>query len=211
MKPAFQRLRLAVSAPRLVAHVMIMRCSSKRDIIEEDLRFWAKAYELSTPRTGNDLIYLFLTFMTRLPEFRNVFYLRIGNLSWLLRWMCPPLGSLKIDSRSIGPGLYIQHGDNTFVSAESIGANCWIGRHVVIGFSNLTDRPSIGNNVRIYAGAKIIGNVSVGDNATIGLNTVVMNDVAPNVTLLGVPGRVIWKERCNSTLKGNDNALPDAP
>lgn len=211
MTRSFQKLRLAISSPRLVPHVIIMRWSGKRTIIEEDLRWWSKALAMNVPRTGNEFIYLFLMLMTFLPEFRNVFYLRIGKLSWLLRWICPPLSSLKIDSPSIGPALYIEHGENTFVSAESIGANCWIGRHVVIGFSNLTDRPTIGNNVRIFAGAKIIGNVSVGDNATVGLNTVVMDNVSPNVTLLGVPGRVIWRQSAGGVLGCSPAEHPREP
>jgi serine O-acetyltransferase len=105
--------------------------------------------------------------------------------------MCPPLGSLKIEVPHVGPGLFIQHGDNTFISAERIGNYCWIGRHVVVGYSNATDCPTIGNNVRIFPGAKIIGKIKVGDNATIGLNTVAIDNVPPNVMLLGVPGRVV--------------------
>jgi serine O-acetyltransferase len=55
------------------------------------------------------------------------------------------------------------HGDSTFVSADKIGENCWINQQVVIGYSNETDRPSIGNNVTIYAGAKVLGKIRVGD------------------------------------------------
>lgn len=83
------------------------------------------------------------------------------------------------------------HGDSTFVSAVKIGENCWINQQVVIGYSNETDCPSIGNNVTIYAGAKVFGKVRVGDNATIGANSVVIQDVPANVTVMGVPARVI--------------------
>lgn len=163
--------------------------------METDLVRWADLCEHWTPRGRRDFIYFFLRFMTFENEFRNVFYLRVGKAAWPIRWLCPRLVTLEIESPSIGPGFFIQHGDNTYVSAASIGANCWIGRHVVIGYSNDTDRPEIGDNVKIYAGAKIIGKIKVGDNAVIGLNTVVIDNVAPNVTLLGVPGKPLGPPR----------------
>jgi hypothetical protein len=49
--------------------------------------------------------------------------------------------------------------------------------------------------VNIFPGAKIIGKVSIGHNATIGLNTVVLHDVEPYTTVLGVPARVVWRGR----------------
>ena len=83
-----------------------------------------------------------------------------------------------------------------FVSADKIGENCWINQQVVIGHTNDndTDIPSIGNNVTIYAGAKVLGKVRVGDNATIGANSIVFQDVPPNVSVMGVPARVVWSK-----------------
>lgn len=180
---------MAISALRLWPHLLLMLVSRNRSIVEADLTRWAELCEHRTPRNSRGMIYFFLRFMTFENEFRNVFYLRAGKAAWPIRWMCPRLVTLEIESPSIGPGFFIQHGDNTYVSAASIGANCWIGRHVVIGYSNDTDRPEIGDNVKIYAGAKIIGKIKVGDNAVIGLNTVVIDNVPPNITLLGVPGK----------------------
>lgn len=191
MTRSLQTPRLTISSIRLIPHLLMLQVSPRRDIIQADLRYWATALQLKTPQTRLNFAHLFLHLMTFNPEFRNLFYLRAGKSSWPFLWMCPRLGSLRIESPDIGPGLFIQHGENTFVSADSIGANCWIGRHVVVGMSNETDQPTIGDNVRIYPGAKIIGKVKIGNNATIGLNTVVIDNVPPNVTLFGVPGRVI--------------------
>jgi len=184
---------MAISSLRLFPHLILMLTTDARATIMADLVYWAEALPLKRPQTLAEFCLLFIELMTLTPEFRNVFYLRTGKKAWPFLWMCPRLGTLSIDSPHIGPGLFIQHGENTFVSADSIGDHCWIGRHVVIGFSNPTDRPTIGNNVRIYAGAKIIGKIKIGDNATIGLNTVVVDNVDPNVTVLGVPGRVVWR------------------
>jgi len=103
------------------------------------------------------------------------------------------MASLKIDVKQCGSALFIQHGEATMIAAESIGDNCWINQHVVIGYAN--DRihcPRIGNNVIINAGAKILGNVTIGDNAKVGANTVVLMDVPPNVTVFGVPAKVVF-------------------
>jgi serine O-acetyltransferase len=193
MKPSFRRLRIAVSCPRLIPHILILLRAGRGSVMWADLIRWAELVHLAAPQTVGDFVGLFITLMTFKREYRTVFYLRAGTKARVLYWMCPRLRDLDIERTKIGPGLFIQHGNSTFVSAQSIGANCWIGRHVVIGYSNETDRPTIGNNVRIFAGAKIIGNITIGDNATIGLNTVVAGNVAPDTTVLGVPGRAIWK------------------
>ncbi len=130
-----------------------------------------------------------------------MFYLRFGRRAKIFAWLCSPLASLQIEPTSIGPGLFIQHGISTLVSAESIGANCWINQHVVVGYSNENDRPTIGDNVRICSGAKIVGKLRIGDNATIGLNTVVINDVPDGATVLGVPGKVLWKSNGGTSSK----------
>ena len=192
MKRRFLRTRLSVSAVRLVPHILLLRFGAGGAIFRADLARWTERFGLAAPLTFRDTAAAFIWLMTFTPEFRNVFYLRSGLKAQLFAPLCPRLSTLDITCPAIGPGLFIQHGENTFVTAESIGANCWIGRHVVIGFSNDTDCPTIGNNVRVFAGAKIIGRITIGDNATIGLNTVITQDVLPNATMLGVPGKTVW-------------------
>lgn len=194
MNRSFRRLRMAISSIRLIPHILVMLRMKNRDLVRSDLDRLVEMYQLSAPRSTRDLVLLFIASMTFFPEFRNVFYLRVGIASHLFAWMCPRLDSLFIEPTKIGPGLFIQHGIATLVSAESIGANCQINQHVVVGYTNPTDRPTIGNNVRLLAGAKVVGKVKIGDNATIGMNTVVVNDVEPGATVLGVPGRVIWRQ-----------------
>jgi len=105
--------------------------------------------------------------------------------------MCPPMNTLYIKTKNIGPGLFIQHGFSTIITAKSIGDNCWINQQVTIGYSNLVDCPVIGNNVSINAGAKIIGNVIMGNGSVAGANSVVVKNVPENCTVVGVPAYII--------------------
>lgn len=86
--------------------------------------------------------------------------------------------------------MYIQHGFATIVTAESIGNNVWINQQVTIGY-NGASAPMIGDNVVIYAGAKIIGGVHIGNNVTVGANAVVTKDIPDNCVVAGVPARII--------------------
>ncbi|WP_298247524.1 DapH/DapD/GlmU-related protein [uncultured Christiangramia sp.] len=98
-------------------------------------------------------------------------------------------------SASIGNEFYIGHFGGIIISSRAIiGDNCNIAQGVTIGISGRKDRrgvPIIGNNVYIGVNAVIAGAVEVGDNAVIGANSLVINPVAPNTTVLGVPATKI--------------------
>jgi serine O-acetyltransferase len=193
-RPAFCRTRMVISFMRLVPHVVVLFTLKRNDVFLRDITRWSEIYFSLTPRTLPEFAATFVYFMTFTPEFRNVFYLRLHRKTILLRWLCRPLSNLKIQAITIGPGLFIQHGDGTFISAQKIGANLWVNQQVAIGYSNGADLPIIGDNVRISAGAKVLGGVSVGDNVVVGPNTVVLDDVSANCTVLGVPARAIFKK-----------------
>ena len=79
-----------------------------------------------------------------------------------------------------------------------IGNNVRIDQHVTIGIRwDEGAAPIIGNNVRIGAGAKVLGNIRVGDNARIGANAVVLTDVPENATAVGVPARIILRDNAS--------------
>lgn len=98
-------------------------------------------------------------------------------------------------SDKFGAGTFIQHGFSTIITAASIGENCWINKQVTIGFNNSKKygfgQPTIGNNVRVSAGAKVVGNVTIGDNSTISVNAVVVKDVPENSTVIPSPMMLI--------------------
>ena len=94
----------------------------------------------------------------------------------------------------IGKGFMIGHCFNIIVDAERIGDNVKIMQKVTIGRSiggNKSGIPVIGNNVFIGAGAKILGNITIGDGVKIGANSVVLKDVPPYCTAVGVPAKIV--------------------
>ena len=131
--------------------------------------------------------------MTFVPEYRNVFYFRHPSLGYFLGFLCWPKDSLKIDVKTCGPGLFIQHGFGTLIFAEEIGADCSIGQLVSIDYiDNPDERPKIGNRVTVGAGARVLGGVTVGDNVFISANSLVTQDVPAGVTVIGVPAKIVF-------------------
>ena len=98
---------------------------------------------------------------------------------------------------TIGKGLFIDHGMGVVIGETAeIGDYCTIYQGVTLGGTGKDvgkRHPTIGNNVMIGAGAKILGPFTVGDNAKIAANAVVLNEVEADTTVVGVPGRAVRK------------------
>ena len=98
----------------------------------------------------------------------------------------------------IGEGFFIDHGMGVVIGETTvIGSNVTLFQGVTLGGTGKERgkrHPTIGNNVVVGAGAKVLGNIEIGDNVQIGSNAVVVKDVPPNSTVVGVPGRVVKKE-----------------
>ena len=98
----------------------------------------------------------------------------------------------------IGPGLFIDHGMGVVIGETTeIEENVTIYQGVTLGGTSLERKkrhPTIGKNVVIGAGAKILGPFRVGDNSKIGSGSVVVQEVPPNSVVVGVPGRVIYRD-----------------
>jgi len=94
----------------------------------------------------------------------------------------------------IGKGFFIDHGMGVVIGETAIiGDSVLLYQGVTLGGTGLEKgkrHPTIGNNVVIGTGAKVLGNITVGDNSYIGANAVVIKDVPPNSTVVGVPGRI---------------------
>lgn len=93
---------------------------------------------------------------------------------------------------TFGKRLMLPHPNGVVIHEDAvIGDDCMIMQQVTIGMIGDGEVPTIGNRVYIGAGAKIIGKLSVGDGARIGANAVVVEDVPPGCTAVGVPARLI--------------------
>ena len=95
----------------------------------------------------------------------------------------------------IGKDFFIDHGSGTVIGETAeIGDNVTIYQNVTLGGTSLDQvkrHPTVGNNVVIGTGAKVLGPVKIGDNVRIGANSVVTKDVPDNSVVVGVPGRIV--------------------
>ena len=101
----------------------------------------------------------------------------------------------------IGKGLMIDHGMGVVIGETTvIGDNCTIYQGVTLGGTGKETgkrHPTIGNNVMVGSGAKVLGPFTVGDNSKIAAGAVVLNEVPPNSTAVGIPARVVKRDGVN--------------
>lgn len=97
----------------------------------------------------------------------------------------------------IGKRLFIDHGTGVVIGETTIiGNDVTIFHGVTLGGTGKEKgkrHPTIGNHVFIGAGAKILGNIHIGDNSKIGANAVILKEVPSNSTIVGIPGKIITK------------------
>ena len=99
---------------------------------------------------------------------------------------------------TIGEGLFIDHGTGVVIGETTeIGDNVTLYQGVTLGGTGKEKgkrHPTIGNNVVVATGAKVLGSFKVGDNSKIGAGSVVLSEVPPNSTVVGIPGKVVIHE-----------------
>lgn len=95
----------------------------------------------------------------------------------------------------IGKGLFIDHGHGVVIGETAVlGNNVTLYQGVTLGGTGKEQgkrHPTLGDNVMVSAGAKVLGSFTVGSNSKIGAGSVVVSEVPPNSTVVGVPGRVV--------------------
>lgn len=113
----------------------------------------------------------------------------------------------------IGRGFFIDHGMGVVIGETSeIGDNVTIYHGVTLGGTSFTRgkrHPTIESNVTIGAGAKVLGPLTVGSSSKIGANSVVIVDVPPNSTVVGIPGKIVLREEFPVYPGLEHNKLPD--
>lgn len=99
----------------------------------------------------------------------------------------------------IGKRLFIDHGMGVVIGETAvIGDDCLIYHQVTLGgmgAKNEKRHPTLGNNVMVGTGAKVLGNIHIGDNVKIGANCIVIKSVEAGNTIVGVPGEILSKKQ----------------
>ena len=143
--------------------------------------------------------------LTSYPGIKAVLLYRIAHFFWSIGMPFIPrylsdiareLTGIEIHpGAEIGSEFFIDHGSGVVIGETTIiGDNCTIYSGVVLGGTSLKKEkrhPTIGDNVVIGTGAKVLGPITVSDNVRIGANSVVVNDVPSNSVVVGVPGKIV--------------------
>lgn len=109
----------------------------------------------------------------------------------LQRGLMKNFGFEIMSGADIGGGLYVAHPAGTTIMVRHLGVNASIIAAITIGMRNEWVFPHIGDRVFIGAGARVLGNITVGNDVVIGANAVVLQDVPDRATVVGIPGRVV--------------------
>lgn len=142
------------------------------------------------------------------PSFKAILRYRIAHKLYLkehyflARWISQrtvrKTGIEIHPGATIGKGLFIDHGHGVVIGETAIiGDNVTLYQGVTLGGTGKEKgkrHPTLGNNVMVSAGAKILGSFTVGDNSKIGAGSVVLSEVPPNSTVVGVPGRIVKRD-----------------
>lgn len=158
------------------------------------------------------------------PSFKVMIHYRIAHKLYtkkhyfLARWISQravrKTGIEIHPGAQIGKGFFIDHGNGVIIGETTIiGDNVTLYQGVTLGGTGKEHgkrHPTIGNNVMISAGAKILGSFTIGDNSKIGAGSVVLHEVPPHSTVVGVPGRVVKRmDPSNPSEKLDHGHLPD--
>lgn len=142
------------------------------------------------------------------PGVRAIIYYRIAHsfygkghyfiADWISKRARRKTGIEIHPAAKIGKGVFIDHGMGVVIGETTeIGDNCTIYQGVTLGGTGKDKgkrHPTIGKNVTIGCGAKVLGPFTVGDNSKIASNAVVLNEIPPNSTCVGVPARVVKRD-----------------
>lgn len=139
------------------------------------------------------------------PGFHAIFFHRIAHflynknilfLARLISQLSRHLTGIEIHpGAKIGKKLFIDHGMGIVIGeTTTIGDNCTIYHNSTLGGTGKDKykrHPDLGDNVIIGAGAKVLGPIKIGNNVKIGANSVVLKNIPDNVTVVGIPGKIV--------------------
>ncbi len=173
---------------RFFPHLIIYSFSKNKSLIVEDIEAYQKEYSINKSKVFS---LLFLLFHHR--SFRGLFYFRIGEIKWLIRFLAPEIQNLGFSKTPIGGGLILYHAYGTILNATSIGRNCKIAHNVTLGYKNGI-APTLKDNVEVFTGATIVGGITIGNNCVIGPGAVVFKDIPDNCVVVGNPAYILKED-----------------
>ncbi len=184
MRNLIYSIQALVLTPLLLMYLIITQ-QDTQGVIREDFKAWCQY------KSRKYSWFQFLKLFAEYPEFRSVVYTRLKHKRFFISWLFKGQTSLYINNNQpIGLGLLIQHGFSTIINHKSIGCNCKIYQQVTIGYKD-SKTPILGNNVTVCCGAKVIGDVTIGNDVIIGANAVVTKDIPDHCIVAGVPAVII--------------------
>ena len=149
-------------------------------------------------RSRFEVYFLYAGFKA-LRSYRKAHWFYMHNMKFIARWISQSsrrrTGVEIHPGATIGKGLVIDHGMGVVIGETTvIGDNCTIYQNVTLGGTGKDHgkrHPTLGNNVLVGSGAKVLGPFNVGDNARIAAGAVVLSEVPADSTAVGVPARVV--------------------
>jgi serine O-acetyltransferase len=192
-------------APRLLgAHFNVEDIDM--DAVKQDLGFMMEAFvaDVSTAFEKDPAALTLLEVLAAYPGVQAIVLHRIAHMLWntgmpfiprFLSHVARQLTGIEIHPGArIGKNFFIDHGGGVVIGETTvIGDNCLLYQDVTLGgTSDKREKrhPTLLDNVIVGSGAKIIGAVTIGNNVTIGSNSVVVKDVPDNSVVVGIPGRI---------------------
>lgn len=173
------------------------------DLESRKLKYWKKSYKIKEPELYYQRLLRKAELLKNYDSKNQYWHWRYNYSLRKLKKTGNYLG-ISIHPWSCGPGLKIPHGGSVIVNKKVlIGKNCEIHSGVTIGMHK-KGAPVIGDNVYIAPGAKIFGAINIGNNVSIGANSVVTKDVPDNVTVMGIPAKVTATNTVSQSRRGYD-------
>lgn len=152
-------------------------------------------------RSNLEILFLYPGFKA-VRMYRRAHWFYLHGLFFIARWIsqrCVKKTNIEIHpGATIGKRLFIDHGTGVVIGETAIiGDDCTLYQGVTLGGTGKDHgkrHPTLGNNVLVGSGAKVLGPFSVGDNVNIAAGAVVLTEIPPNSTAVGVPARVVKQD-----------------
>jgi len=193
-----KRIKLILNLWRVVPLWWLCHISKTWMMIHADLKRWKEIDK----KVCSDFCFFGDTLLAK-KEFRNLLQYRLHYAKsyvadFFTRIFFPPMETLMIrPDMQAGGGLYIQHRFATIIAAERVGENFGVNQQVTIGYKN-GKAPIIKDNVNVFAGAIIIGGVTINSGSKVGAGAIVTNNIPEDATVISPKARIY----SNTLIKG---------